>query len=64
MRFRKAKGNKKAVVTLTESEIVEACQKYLAEMGISTGQYCWMRIDLNKDVKRRGRRVEFVSEIE
>jgi len=63
MRFRKARGKKKAVVTMTESEIVEACNAWLAEKNIKVGDICWLKINTAKTVKRRGRRVEFASEI-
>lgn len=64
MRFRKARGKKKAVVTMTEDEVVEACSKYLTEKGVETGDVCWLKINVSpKATRRRVNRVEFVSEI-
>lgn len=63
MRWRKGRGKKKPVVTMTEGDIVEACNKWLTDKGIRTGDICWMKINTAKVVKRRGRRVEFVSEV-
>jgi hypothetical protein len=64
MRFRKARGKKKAVVTMTESEIVEACHEYMKKQGFEIGGYCWVKIDMNDKPKGRRTRVEFVSEVE
>lgn len=61
MRFRKARGKNKAVVTMTQSEVVDACCKYLADQGVVMGDICWLKIN-KKETARKINRVEFSSE--
>lgn len=66
MRFRKKRGTgrkKMAAVTMTESEIVEACHEYLERKGVEVGNICWIKINVGES-RKRGDRVQFVAELE
>lgn len=68
MRFRKAAGKKKAVVTLTENEIVEACYNFVRERKIEPGRISYLKIPIRDKVDSAGRKrrrgIEFQVEIE
>lgn len=68
MRFRKSKGNKKAVLTMTENEIVDACIFYLKSKKYFTSNKCSLSIPLKDNIDRLGRKrrrgVEFHVELD
>lgn len=63
MRFRKKRGKRKAAVTLTESDIVDACWEYLRKRGVEPGDLCWLKVSLKEEKPKKGR-VEFVAELD
>jgi hypothetical protein len=66
MRFRKARGKKPAVVTLTEDEVVEACCRYVKDRVARVGSRIWLVTHKGKKDKlgrKRKGKVEFGAEI-
>lgn len=71
VRFKKAKGKKKAQVTLTEHDLIEAGYLYLESKGFKTGGMCFLRIPTRPsepEYDKRGRkkprkRVELTVEL-
>lgn len=63
MRIRKAKGKKPAVVTLTESDILDICHKHLKFEGYDIGKHIVMRIPLKIADKKR-QKLEIMFEME
>lgn len=61
MRFRKASGKSKAVVTMTQMEVVDACSEYLKAKGVEIGNLCWLKFLPEK--VRKSDRLQFVSEV-
>lgn len=55
MRFRKAKNKNKAVLTMTENEMIEACMDSLKKKGYSGG-VCRLLIPLVDKVDKLGRK--------
>lgn len=56
MRFRKAKNKKKAILTMTENEMIEACMASIKEKGYSAGGVCRLLIPLVDKVDKLGRK--------
>jgi hypothetical protein len=63
MRTRKAKGKKPAVITLTESDILDICHKHLKAEGYDIGKRIMMRIPLKTAEKKR-QKLEIMFEME
>lgn len=63
MRTRKAKGKKPAVVTLTESDILDICHQHLRDEGYDLGKRIVMKIPLKSEEKRR-QKFEIMFEME
>jgi hypothetical protein len=68
MRLRKAKGKNKACITLTESEIMQACREFLVKKGYSLSNVSYLKIPLSDKVDSLGRRrkpgIEYLTHIE
>lgn len=71
MRTRKAKGPRKALVTLTETELIDAGFAFLESRGYKLGKMCYLKVPARHEERRdsRGRKiprrkVELVVEVE
>lgn len=68
MRLRKGRGKQKDKISLTESDIVLACHKYLEDKGYVLSDISYLAIP-TKDIedklgRKRRRGIEFQVEIE
>lgn len=63
MRTRKKRGKNLATVTLTQCEIMLACDKYLTSKGYKLGDHSWMKIVLSGKGKKHVK-VEVIEELQ
>lgn len=63
MRIRKARGKNPAVVTLTESDILDICHNHLRAEGYDLGKSIVMKIPLKTADKKR-QKLEIMFEME